>query len=387
MKTSHFFCLFLICTQPVVQGKSKAVLSMITTGWDLISMGIDIGKLIMESVDEDLSDKVDGLERAINDFKNYVTIQISMLRDLIREEIFVNYVRGLLNDVDSCLQEYEHLKVNLHATGMKDNFWNQCKDIINPLRALREILIGESVIGKSSLMTHLNEKEGFCNGVTMGATFSYIFGGFAEGCAAFSIAQTFKHGNLSRIYEEEFRRAFDDIKTYMTKVFQECSIQICSRDFQPKLNEILKINKTLNGTIIQFHQQLPYLKFLILKKRSDTPAFPRPANHILQNMELQYNGHIYRIYALKSHEVSNGTGPLYKLIEYYPSDILDYEFSDDMKVGGNCVEGMSICAFTIYVNRKDAGCFQMHGTDKGSTANASPLVFILSISIGILSYI
>lgn len=172
----------------------------------------------------------------------------------------------------------------------------------------------------------------------------------------------------------------------MTGAFQNCSIHMCSPNFQPKLGEILKIRETLNETLNQLHKQLPYLELFILRMTSDTADFPSLVHHDLRYVELLYNGDIYRVYAVKSHEVSNVKGPHYKLIEYPPSDLLDYIFSD-MKVDKICENGMSMCAFKIYVNREDADCF--HGDQVVSSANVFPLsqcVVILFISFEIISF-
>jgi hypothetical protein len=112
---------------PIGSGQSKATLDIIKSAWSLISMSIEIGNLISEKEDGDIHHKLDELESAINNTKKSMTIQFSNSKGFLSEEIFYNYIRGLIDEVNSCLMEYEHLKANLHDPGMKANFWNQCK--------------------------------------------------------------------------------------------------------------------------------------------------------------------------------------------------------------------------------------------------------------------
>lgn len=76
MKRSIVLCLILICFIPLVQGQIGAGLDIINNAWRLISMSIDIGNLFNESKDGDLHDKVDELEREIDNIKTYVTVQL-----------------------------------------------------------------------------------------------------------------------------------------------------------------------------------------------------------------------------------------------------------------------------------------------------------------------
>jgi hypothetical protein len=268
---------------------------------------------------------------------------------------------------------------------VKDNFLNQCKGIITPLRALYKILSDTKVIGERSLVGHLIEKEGFCNGVTMNTIFSYIFDNLAEGCSVFLMAQTIEYGGTSDIYKDKFRNMFTDVKRHQMGVYERCSNELCSQGFHPKVNEMLEIRDTLYETVFQLHQHFPYLEFVILQMASDNVPPPKPTSHSLEFMEDRYNGSVYRVYALKSHKVSSEKSPLYKLIEYVPSNLLDEEYSD-ANVNKICEQGFSTCDFKIYIKEEDAGCF--HNDPPISSANDVlhfPFVVALSISFGIIS--
>jgi hypothetical protein len=244
-------------------------------------------------------------------------------------------------------------------------------------------------MGERSLMNHLKEKEGFCNGITMNDVFSYIFDNLAEGAAAFLMAQTMKYGNTSQIYEEEFKNMFDGIKAYQTNLYQNCSIQICSGSFQHKFEKMLKsrVNPTdLNETLFELHEQFPYLDFLFLRMVPDTPSPPKPNSHVIGFMDGEFNGSVYRAYALKAHEVSNEKGSQYQLVQYFPLHLLDYEFRG-MKIDNICEEGMSICDLKIYVNSEDAGCFHNDYNPLTTSARGllnSPSLTALSVSFGII---
>jgi hypothetical protein len=146
----------------------------------------------------------------------------------------------------------------------------------------------------------------------------------------------------------------------------------------------------MNGTIFQIQQQLPYLEFLILKMALDTPTAldVNITSHDLQSIDDKYNGFVYRIYGLKSHKVSNEKGVNFKLIEYRQSYLHGYKFSN-MKVDQICKQGLSVCAFKIYVSGGGAGCFHEDRVVSSRSINdcsLSPFVVLLSIFFEITSF-
>jgi hypothetical protein len=381
MKETNVLCIILVISITLVQGQSKTTLDIINSARSLISMSIDIGNRLAGKKDDNLHHKLDELESAINNMKKSMAIEFSNFKDFIKEEIFYNYIRGLIDEVNSCLKEYEHLKANLNDPGMKANFWNQCKNIITPLRALGKTLSTATVKGEHTLMANSLDMEVTCNAVIINGVFSSIFHHLAEGCAAFSMAQTYKHGSTSGIYEAEFRKMFDHIRTQYTAVYQNCSIQICSRDFLVKVKEIIKIRKTLNETLLQLHQQLPYLEFFILKLKPNASCLQVPVNHELTYLNVPHSKALYRVYAVKSDKLANGKSHIYKLIEYHPSYFLDYGLGN-MTIDKICEEGMSTCAFKIYVNGEDANCFHSDFGECNNYATSSLFSFGLCVLLG-----